>query len=270
MNSMKRVAFALLLVSLAASPSRAAGLKLTIRDGKVSIDAQDVTIRQILTEWARVGKTSILNLDRVTSGPMTLKFDEVPEAQALDIILRTVPGYMAAQRAAVVPDASIYDRILIMATTTAVAARPASTSPQPQPSQPSPFQSPFQPSPFQPSPFQAPAFQMPAPNVTQLRPSPAGILPEPTPNYTGPDMNDPAVAAAAAAGLIAVPGPMPGAFDATPRGPAGQRAPVRTPPASTPTPVWTAPAGTAQPGPPTPVPVAPTRPASIAPPQADR
>jgi hypothetical protein len=255
---MKSVVFALLLVGLAASPSRAAGLKLTIRDGKVSIDAQDVTIRQILTEWARVGKTSILNLERVTSGPMTLKFDEVPEAQALDIILRTVPGYMAAQRAAVVPDASIYDRILIMATTTAVAARPASTSPQP-----SPFQSPFQ-----PSPFQAPAFQMPAPNVTQLRPSPTGILPEPTPNYGGPDMNDPAVAAAAAAGLIAVPGPMPGAFDATPRGPLGQ---VRTtPPASTPTPVWTAPAGTAQPGPPTPVPVAPTRPVSIAPPQADR
>jgi hypothetical protein len=261
MNSMKRVVLALLLVTLAASPSRAAGLKLTIRDGKASLDAQDVTIRQILTEWARVGKTQILNLDRVTSGPMTLKFDEVPEAQALDIILRTVPGYMAAQRAPVVSDASIYDRILIMATTTAVAARPASTGSQPP--QPSPFQSPFQ-----PTPFQAPAFQMPAPNVTQLRPSPTGILPEPTPNYSGPDMNDPAVAAAAAAGLIAVPGPMPGAFDATPRGPAGQ---VRTtPPASTPTPVWTAPAGTAQPGPPTPVPAAPTRPVSIAPPQADR
>jgi len=247
---MKRVVVALLLLALAASPSRAAGLRLTIRGGMVSLDAQDVTIRQILTEWARVGKTRIVNLDRVTSGPLTLKFDDVPEAQALDIILRTVPGYMAAQRAAIVPDASIYDRILIMATTTAVAARP--TSPGSQPTQPSPFQ----PSPFQPSPF-------------QLRPSPAGMLPEPTPNDIGPDMNDPAVAAAAAAGLIAVPGPMPGAFDATPRGFAGQgRAPVRTTPQSTPTPVWTAPAGTAQPGPPTPAP--PTRPASIAPPQADR
>jgi hypothetical protein len=253
---MKRVIFALLVFTLAASPSWAAGLKLTIRGGKVSLDAQDVTIRQILTEWARVGKTRIMNLERVTSGPMTLKFDEVPEDQALDIILRTVPGYMAAPRAALVPDASIYDRILIMATTTAVAARPPSTSSQP----------------FQTSPF-----QVPSPNVTQFRPTPMGpgFLSEGPSTANGPDMNDPAIAAAAAAGLIAVPGQSPGAFDSTLRSPVGpprppMQMPAATPPSSSVTPVWTAPAGTAQPGPPTPVPTQPSRPASIAPPQADR
>jgi hypothetical protein len=252
---MKKAALALLVFTLAASPGLAAGLRLTIHDGKVSLDAQDVTIRQILTEWARVGKTRIVNLERVTSGPMTLKFDGVPEDQALDIILRTVPGYLAATRAAIVSDASIYDRILIMATTTAVVARPASTSPQP----------------FQTSPFQPP----PSPNVTQLRampPTMTPVLPQPfpTPNENGLDMTDPAIAAAAAAGLIAVPAPMPGSFD-SPRGPLGTpRAPAATAPASAPTPVFTVPAGTAQPGPPTPVPTPAGRPPSIAPPQPDR
>ncbi|HEV3217520.1 MAG TPA: hypothetical protein VGZ27_17450 [Vicinamibacterales bacterium] len=258
---MKRLVFALLVLTLTASPSRAAGLKLTIRDGKVSLDAQQVTIGQILTEWARVGKTRILNLERVSSGPMTLKFDDIPEAQALDIILRTVPGYLAAPRAAIVPDASIYDRILIMATTTAVPARPASAS----------AQQPFQTPPFQP-PFQTP------PNVTQLRmgpPTNPGILPESpaTANDNGPNMNDPAIAAAAAAGLIAVPGSTPGAFDSmrTPVGPPRPLLPGATPPTgSTTTPVFTAPTGTPLPGPPTPSPTPPVRPALIAPPQADR
>ena len=243
---MKRVVFGLLALTLAASPGWAAGLKLTIRDGKVSLDAQEVTIRQILTEWARVGKTRIINLERVTSGPVTLQLDGVPEEQALDIILRTVPGYMAAPRATIVPDASVYDRILIMATTIAVAApRPASS------------------------------------NATQLRPAPPmspGVLPDASDaNDDGPDMNDPAVAAAAASGLIAVPAPMPGAPDSTLRGPLGplrplpRATPAATPsPSSAPTPVWTAPAGTAQPSLPTPVPTPPYRPGAIAPPQADR
>src|SRR5438445_809678 len=186
---MKRVFVALCVLSLAASPCWAAGLKLTIHNGRVSLDAQDVTIRQILTEWARVGNTRIVNLERVTSGPMTLKFDDLPESQALDIILRSIPGYMAAPRATMAADASIYDRILIMATTTAVAPRPSSSA----------FQSPFQSS----------------SSVTQLRATAQmtpGVLPGPPGNTNdeGPDLSDPAIAAAAAAGLIAVPAPLPG------------------------------------------------------------
>jgi len=251
---MKRLIFAVLAISLATSPCRAAGLKLTIRDGKVSIDAQEMTIRQILTEWARVGKTRIVNLERVTSGPMTLKFDDVPEDQALDIILRTLPGYMAAPRPALVPDASRYDRILIMATTTAVAPRPASAGSQPL---------------FQTSPFQAPL-----PNVTPLRPTPSmspGIVPEPpaTANFNGPDMSDPAIAAAAAAGLIAVPAPTPGAVG-PPISPVRPTPAAAPPSAGTPTPFFTAPAGTPRPGLSTPAPTPPSRPPSIAPPQADR
>ncbi len=227
---MKKAIFGAFVVLLVASPGWAAGLKLAIHDGKVSIDAQDVTLRQILTEWARVGKTRIVNLERVTSGPMTLQLDGVPERQALDILLRNVPGYMAAPRLALVADASVYDRILIMATTTAVAPRAQSSS---FPAQPS--------------------------NVTQLRPVPRalnpGVLPEPD---DSPDLSDPVIAAAAAAGLIMVPAPSPGAAPfipsalSTPVGPLQRQPAPQTPPASSsptnPSNPWNAPAGTSLPG----------------------
>src|SRR4051794_38382393 len=121
---MKRVILGLLAFTLVAgwaSPGWAAGLTLTIRNHRVSLDAQDVTLRQILAEWARVGKTQILNLDRVTSGPVTLKFDDLSENEALDIILGSLPGYWAAPRSVMLADASIYDRIGLMPTTTVVA-----------------------------------------------------------------------------------------------------------------------------------------------------
>src|SRR4029453_6167589 len=123
---MKQVLFGLLFVALSASSSHAAGLQLTINAGRVSIDAKDVTLAQILTEWARVGKTRIINLERVASGPITLKLDNVPEDQALDILLRAVPGYVAAPRGDYLANASVYDRIYIVATASAaVAARPS-------------------------------------------------------------------------------------------------------------------------------------------------
>jgi hypothetical protein len=184
---MKTLVLAMCLVACTASPIMAAGLQLSIRDGRVTLDAQDVTVRQILTEWARIGKTRIINVERITGGPVTLKLEGIPEKQALDIILRAVPGYMALPRATVVADASIYDRILVMPTTTAVAA----VRPQPTPGLPGGAGA----------------------NFTQLRPPPPnalspGMLPEQEPPADPND--DPAIAAAAAAGLVPVPAPMPG------------------------------------------------------------
>ena len=232
---MKRAIFALLALAFLtgwASPGWAAGLQLTIRDGRVSLDAQDVTIRQILTEWARVGKTQIVNLDRLNSAPLTIKFDNLPEDQALDIILRTIPGYFAAPRPVPVADASKYDRIALMTTTATVAAAPAA-APRPQAQQ-----------------FFADPSNI---NVTQLRSAPApmspGMLPDPSDDPR--NSNDPALANAAANGLIAVPASNPGTV--TP--PSGLlQPPARTttpqaPAAAPPSNPWNAPIGTAMPGP---------------------
>lgn len=261
---MKRLGFALYVLISSASPTDAAGLKLSMHDGLVSLDAQDVTVRQILTEWARVGKTRIVNVERIAGPPVTLLFENTPEKQALDIILRTIPGYMAVPRATPVADASMYDSILIMATTTAVAPL--------RPQQP---------------PAGFPGFQgmptgMPGGGpggVTQLRPTPPvplapGMLFEP-PN-SADQMDDPAIAAAAAAGLVPVPAINPGATPIAtpliapggPNQPAGQPTPGA---ATTPTNPWNAPVGTPQPSLAPPPPVAqPPNPARVRPPQPDR
>lgn len=229
---MKHLVFAVLILTSAASDSRAASLTLTIQNGVVSLNAQDVTARQILTEWARVGKTQFVNLERLTGTPMTLQFERLPEKQALDVILRAVPGYVAAPRETPVADASIYARVLVMPTTTVVAA--LKQPPQTAPGYLSGFQG--------------------GPNFTQLRP---GMVPfqgnVPEPNDPALDqMNDPAIAAAAAAGLIPVPAAVPGMLPpATPlAGPGtGQASPPQAtqPAAAVPSNPWNAPVGTAQP-----------------------
>lgn len=98
------------------APARAGDLKLEIKDGRVTLVARDVTVRQILAEWARVGQTKVVNGDRVPGGPVTLQLVDVPERQALDVLLRSVTGYLAAPRRQAVADASQYDRILVVPT----------------------------------------------------------------------------------------------------------------------------------------------------------
>lgn len=89
-------------------------LGLQFQNGTVSLRAQNVAVRQILAEWARVGGTRIVDGDRVSGGPVSLELTNVPEQQALDIVLRGVAGYMLAPRASASTGASVFDRILIL------------------------------------------------------------------------------------------------------------------------------------------------------------
>ena len=90
-------------------------MQISIHDGRVSLPAKDATVRQILTEWARVGRTRIVNVERIAGGPITIELTNVPEQEALDLLLRSLSGYMVAPRAAAVSDASQFDRIIVHA-----------------------------------------------------------------------------------------------------------------------------------------------------------
>jgi hypothetical protein len=114
---------------LVAVSAASADVRVTMQNGRVSIVAKDATVRQILMEWARVGQTKIVNMDRVPGGPMTIELTNVPEAQALEVLLRTLSGYITAPRPVEVENLSHFDRIIIMPTL--AAARPASSSPPP-------------------------------------------------------------------------------------------------------------------------------------------
>ena len=127
-----------LLSAVCAAPASAQqSIKLEFKDGRVSLNAQNAPLRAILSEWAKLGGSTIVNGDRVAGGPVTLELVAVPERQALDTLLRSVAAYMLAPRRAGSVGASTFDRILILPTSAAprnpppVAAAPLGGAPRP-------------------------------------------------------------------------------------------------------------------------------------------
>jgi hypothetical protein len=106
------------VAAMLAGPAAAAELQLEIANGLVTIVATDTPLRQILAEWAKVGGTRFVNAERVAGPPVTLQLQQVPEQQALAILLRSVAGYLAAPRRAGGSGASRYDSVMILATST--------------------------------------------------------------------------------------------------------------------------------------------------------
>jgi hypothetical protein len=128
----KVFAAALALVGCAVQAQAQAPL-LQISGGRVTLHAQNVPVRTILAEWARVGGARIVNAERVAGPPVTLDFEGMPERQALEIILRGVSGYVVAAREPGVPGASMYDRIMILPTSVAPRNPTPATAPVFQP-----------------------------------------------------------------------------------------------------------------------------------------
>jgi hypothetical protein len=128
---MRRALFLTAALSVATAwPAAAQALKVDFHDGRVTVDATAVPVRAILTEWGKVGGTKIVGADRISGAPLTVKLVNVTEAQALETILRSVAGYMAAPRSTGV-GSSMYDRIMVMATSSAPPP-PAAANARPQ------------------------------------------------------------------------------------------------------------------------------------------
>jgi hypothetical protein len=173
-----------------------------------------------------------VNADRILGGPLTLELTDLPEQQALDILLRAVSGYLAAPRPVPVANASVFDRIVVMPTSVAPTAPPsaqAAPSAQSGAQQPRPLFDDDQDDDraFPPVPGQnrAPIFNVPPPPIAI---GPRGPMPNPT--------------------LVGPPGQQ--VFPPSPIGPGGPP-PASTYPGATTTP---APLGTAVPGMPMPTP----------------
>src|SRR3954465_5718633 len=124
-----KIALIAVAVFIAAASTASAEVRLTMQNGRVSLVARDATVRQILAEWARVGNTRIVNMERVPGGPVTLELTNVPEAQALEIVLRPLSGYITAPRPVEASTLSRFDRIILMPTL--ASARPVTAAPPP-------------------------------------------------------------------------------------------------------------------------------------------
>lgn len=241
------LAAGVLLWFACASSAHAQAVTVEFVNGQVNLRAQNAPVRAILAEWARRGGTTIVNGDRITGAPLTLELTAVTERQALDIVLRSVAGYMLAPRRAGTTGVSMFDRILILPTSAAPRAAAAPTPP--------------------PAAFGAARPLVPQPRIVR-QPPPVAIQ-TPEPDDAGDDIaeqdaaNDP---------------PVPGTRPAPPRivrpgappGPLGPEPQIVTdepedddaegpPPAAAPTPVnpFGVPAGSGRPGVIAPVPQQP-------------
>jgi hypothetical protein len=200
---------------IAAPPADAGELSLSIANGRVTLIAHDATVRQILDEWARLGQTRIVNGDKLLGTPLTLELRDVPEAKALETVLRSAAGYMVAPRTAGSMGASVFDRILILPTSRPPAVtsappaqfnRAAQPQPQPQPVMPvveddqaeavappgaapvagQPFPGPApQPQPTQPG-MQQPVNTLPRPGMLPPAPNGPGNPYQPQPGVVRP------------------------------------------------------------------------------------
>jgi hypothetical protein len=94
-------------------------ITLQFSAGRVTLLARNAPIRTILAEWSRLGGATVVNGERVAGPPVTLELTDVPERQALDVILRGVAGYMLAPRRTGSVGASAFDRIMILPTSVA-------------------------------------------------------------------------------------------------------------------------------------------------------
>jgi hypothetical protein len=127
---MRKIAVIAAFAVFGAISPASADVQLSLQNGRVTILAKDATVRQILTEWARVGQTKIVNVERIPGTPLTIELRDVPEQQALKILLRSISGYMAAPRTTMAAaNASVFDRIVVMPTLAAAAAPLGATPP---------------------------------------------------------------------------------------------------------------------------------------------
>jgi len=156
----------------AVSTAAVAGdLQMSMQNGRVTIIADNVPLRQILAEWARIGQSKILNIEKVSGPSVTLQLVDTPEKDALDILLRSASGYIAAPRAVAVAGASMYDRITIMPTSRAPAAVAATNVPPPT------FQRPPQPTDEGDEPINVVPNQPQNPVIGQYPGMPPGVMP---------------------------------------------------------------------------------------------
>jgi hypothetical protein len=221
---LRALASATLLVAAgltSGSPAYAAGpVQVSMHDGRVSIDATEVPLTQILEEWTKAGGPRFVNAGNLNPAPTTIQLSDVPEKEALAILLRPTSGFLAVERTAAAPQLSRFDRVMIMpGTPLPTSAMPTRPTPLPLPVAPAatampngvapvmgtdgqPVPDDQQPAPFvpRPQPVNAPPQPAPMPMPLPQTAPPAGVAPA-----GPPPAGAPTPSGAAAPGIIIPP-----------------------------------------------------------------
>jgi hypothetical protein len=122
----------LLAVALVVPAARAAAqtpappsLKLSFdADGRVTLSAQNVTVRDVMAEWARQCGCFIVNADKLTGPPFAtpILFERQPQDVVLGSLLRQAAGYSLTPIRPGSKSVSKYEVIYVLATSSAAAS----------------------------------------------------------------------------------------------------------------------------------------------------
>lgn len=108
----------------AAQPTPDRELRLSFNaDGTVNLVARDVTVRDILAEWARQCQCHVVNAERLPGGALAtpLQFEAASQHAVLQSLLRSAAGYVLTPRQPGMTGASQYGTIFILATSSPLA-----------------------------------------------------------------------------------------------------------------------------------------------------
>ena len=126
----RRLTFWSLAFAIALCPAIAGAqtprVSLVLDERGVTLDARDATLREVLSEWERVGGMKVLNAEVLGERRVTLQLNAVAEREALDIVLRDLAGYVLGLRAASANALSEYGTLVL-----AVAGGQAPRGPSP-------------------------------------------------------------------------------------------------------------------------------------------
>jgi hypothetical protein len=128
------------LCLLAAGNASAQKLTFRIDQGLVSLDAENVTVDEVLARWIQTTGLSVVSKSGQGSDiPVSLHLQGVPERDALKMVLRDLSGYIMGERVDQQTGAIRIDRLVILTTS---APRPSDVLPPALRTRPQPVEAP--------------------------------------------------------------------------------------------------------------------------------
>ena len=93
-------------------------LQITFEGSDVSLVAQNVSVPEILREWARLSGCVIVNAERLSAARLVvpMRFEKQPQTVVLQALLRSAAGYIATPRTAKRAGATDFELIYILPT----------------------------------------------------------------------------------------------------------------------------------------------------------
>lgn len=110
--------------------ARGGDVRIAFANGRVSVIADNATVTEILREWERVGGSRFVNAEKIPAMErLTLRLEDETETRAIEVVLRSVAGYVIAPRKPGAVAVSAIGNVLILPTSRAASYAQAPPAP---------------------------------------------------------------------------------------------------------------------------------------------